>query len=88
MEVKLLGVSMIIPTVFIALFISYKTFKTPDFFVNLAVLFWISANSFWMCAEFFDFLEYKYITGIPFALGFVSFGIYLVKLLKADTNIK
>lgn len=88
LEIRWLGVSMIFPTVFIALLISYKTFKSPSFFVNLAVLFWISANSFWMCAEFFDFEQFKYYTGIPFALGFVSFGVYLFKFLKNDTNIE
>jgi hypothetical protein len=88
MEYKILGVSMIIPTADIAIFICYKTLRMPDFFVNLAVLFWITANSFWMCAEFFDFIEYKNFTAIPFALGFVSFSIYLFKLIKGDTNIK
>ena len=88
LELKVLGVSMILPTVFIALFISYKTFRTPEFFVNLAVLFWISANSFWMCAEFFDFIQYKYITAIPFGLGFVAFAVYLFDLIKTDTNNK
>ena len=88
MEFKYLGVSMIIPTVAIALFICYKTLKSADFFVNLAVLFWITAISFWMCAEFFDFIEYKNFTAIPFALGFVSFSIYLFKLIKGDTNTK
>jgi hypothetical protein len=89
MEFKLLGVSMIIPTIAIAIFICYKTFKTADFFVNLAVLFWVSANSFWMCAEFYNFLQLKNYTAIPFALGFISFGIYLYKLIKpGDTNTK
>jgi len=49
-----LGVIMIIPTFLIALFIVIKTRKMPSEFAhNLAVLFWISANSTWMCGEFF-----------------------------------
>ncbi len=88
MEIKLLGVLMIIPTILIALFIAYRTFRSPEFFVNLAVLFWIMANSFWMSAEFYNFLEYKYITGFPFTLGFLCFFVYLYQLIRTDTNNK
>lgn len=86
MEIKLLGVSMIIPTILIALYIAYLTLGKPEFYVNLSVLFWIVANSFWMCAEFYDFLELKYITLFPFSFGFLSFFYYLFLLLKPDTN--
>ncbi len=45
---------MIVPTFLIALFMVIKTRKMPSEFAhNLAVLFWISANSTWMCGEFF-----------------------------------
>lgn len=86
MEIKLLGVSMILPTIVIAIYIAVKSFKTPEFYVNLAVLFWIMANSFWMCAEFYDFLQFKYITALPFSLGFASFFYYLILLFRKDTN--
>jgi len=86
MEFKILGVCMILPTVFIAIAFVYRSFKTPEFFVNLSVLFWIGANSFWMCAEFFDLIEYKNFTAIPFALGSLSFFVYLYQLNRTDTN--
>lgn len=86
MEFKVLGVSMIVPTVFIAALFVYKTVKVPEFFSNLSVLFWIIANSFWMCAEFFNFEEYKHIAAFPFTLGFLSFFVYIYKLNHTDTN--
>ena len=79
---------MIIPTIIVTFIMMNRTKKKPDFYVNLAVLFWIGANSYWMCAEFFDFVEYKNYSVIPFCLGFISFFMYLFKLNKVDTNIK
>ncbi len=86
MEFKTLGVCMIFPTVLIAALFVYRTVKVPEFYANLSVLFWIFANSFWMCAEFFDFIEYKDYTAIPFVLGFLSFFVYLYQLNRTDTN--
>jgi len=79
MEWKYLGASMIIPTVVTAIFITFKTARRPEFFINLAICFWISANSYWMCAEFFDFIEYKNMAGIPFVLGMVAVTIFYAK---------
>ncbi len=87
LELKALGVSMVIPTVGVTFLMMYRTRKSPDFFVNLSVLFWISANSFWMCVEFFGHAEYKNYSVIPFSLGFIAFFVYLYKINKADTNI-
>jgi hypothetical protein len=51
---------------------------------NLAVAFWISANSYWMIAEFFGFDEIKVFNGyegkhlamIPFLIGVVILAWY------------
>lgn len=88
LELKFLGVSMIIPTVAVTLLMMYRTRQTPDFFVNLSVLFWISANSYWMCMEFFGHVHLKDYAVIPFILGFIAFFVYLYKINKADTNIE
>src|ERR1700751_3227024 len=69
MEWKTLGIVMIVPTVSVALYLAYKSQKTKDFFINLAVLFWISANAYWMCCEFFGRAELKFYAAIPFAMG-------------------
>ena len=86
LELKTLGVAMVIPTVGVTALMMYRTRKTPDFYVNLSVLFWISANSYWMCVEFFGHIEYKNYAVIPFILGFMAFFVYLYKINKVDTN--
>lgn len=86
LELRWLGACMVLPTVLIALYIVVKTYKTPIMYVNFSVLFWIIANSFWMMAEFFNFVEYKHYALIPFSLGIISFGIYIIRLKLTDTN--
>ena len=54
MDVKSLGVLMIVPTLFLAFYITYKFRKEiSEFYHNLAVCLWIMANSSWMIGEFF-----------------------------------
>ena len=51
---KTLGTVMIAPTITIALIILYRSRAHLTSFVhNLAVLFWISANSLWMLGEMY-----------------------------------
>ena len=85
LEFKWLGILMVIPTLSIAGIIVYITRQTVDIFLNLAILFWICANSFWMYVEFFTSGELKYWASIPFALGFIFVGIYYYKILIFKT---
>jgi hypothetical protein len=75
---KVPGILMVIPTLTIAIVIAWRTRNIKSELAhNLAVAFWISANSLWMIAEFFHFDEtaiWKGITGkylalIPFITG-------------------
>jgi archaellum biogenesis protein FlaJ (TadC family) len=51
---KTIGTIMIVPTVVVALVILVRSREHMTSFVhNLAVLFWISANSMWMVGEMF-----------------------------------
>ena len=72
------GVFMIVPTLGAAIFITWRgRDNRTDLAHNLAVVFWISANAWWMIAEFFEFDESPFLLGvsgrhlalIPFALG-------------------
>lgn len=76
LEYKLLGACMIIPTVFLAFFLAIKTYSTRDFYINMAILFWISANSYWMIMEFFFANQYKEFAVIPFTLGFIFVALF------------
>ena len=86
LELRWLGIIMVIPTLIIAAIIVYITRKTTDVFINLAILFWICANSFWMYIEFFTSGELKLWASIPFTLGFIFVGIYYYKTLISKTS--
>ena len=77
---KELGIAMIVPTLTIAILISWRTRHiASELAHNIAVALWISANSFWMISEFTGFDEqvvWMGITGkqlslIPFGLGVI-----------------
>lgn len=76
LELKWLGIAMVIPTLTIAGLIIYVSRKTRDLYLNLAIFFWICANSCWMYIEFFTDGRYKLMASFPFALGFIFVGIF------------
>jgi hypothetical protein len=79
LEWKVLGTLMIIPTVSVAIYITIRSFRETEFFINLAVCFWIFANAFWMCCEFYGYIEYKNVAGIPFLFGMICTIVFYVK---------
>ena len=85
MEWRTLGISMMFPTVLIAIFIMIKTLKETEFYINLAIFFWISANSYWMCCEFLGHAAYKNYAVIPFIMGLMSTG-YFYMLKSKEIN--
>jgi hypothetical protein len=75
---KVLGIAMIFPTLAIAVIIAWRTRQIKSELAhNLAILFWISANSFWMISEFMEFdsvpvllgITGKHLALIPFICG-------------------
>ena len=75
---KVLGMAMVIPTLSIAIIIAWRTRHiAAELAHNLAITFWISANSYWMISEFFGFDEMvvwreftgKHLALIPFVAG-------------------
>ncbi|MES2266257.1 MAG: hypothetical protein V4520_05835 [Bacteroidota bacterium] len=82
---KPLGLVMIIPTLFISVMIAYRTRDmVSELCHNLAITFWISANSYWMISEFMGFdghhvygvVTYKQLAIIPFMLGVFCLAYY------------
>jgi hypothetical protein len=73
-DLKWFGLIMIIPTLFVALWITYRMRHTASELVhNIAVICWICANSVWMLGEFF------WNDGTrPFAVGFFVTGIVIL----------
>ncbi len=84
MDMRILGVIMIFPTLFLAFFITVKFSKiVSEFYHNLAVCFWISANTTWMIGEFFyeDSLR-------PFAIIFFISGLIILMVYYVFINRK
>ena len=92
---KPLGLAMIAPTLLIAIFISWRTRKVPSEFAhNLAITFWITANSYWMISEFSGFdeksiyanLEGRHFALIPFACGIIILLHYYLFVRRREVN--
>jgi hypothetical protein len=69
---RALGIFMIVPTLGVAIYITWRTrAMKSEFAHNLAVVFWITANAWWMLTEFFEFDEtllWQGISGRQFAM--------------------
>lgn len=82
LEIKWLGALMVVPALLMAVRICYITRKTEDLLINLAILCWITANSYWMLVEFFAQNAYKNLAGFPFAFGFAFVGLFYYRQYK------
>lgn len=88
LDIKWLGALMILPTVAIALWIIYITRKMTEVYLNIAVFFWIAANSYWMVVEFFNDDKGKYFAAVPFSLGFVFVAIFYFKVISSKNSLE
>lgn len=86
LELKILGLFMIVPTLSFACFITYKSRNIKLYFLpNLAVVFWICANSFWMFCEFVTpFDPFKIWAAVPFFTGLAIILLYILNPPKSQ----
>jgi len=84
---KELGITMIVPTLSVAIWIAWRNREQrSELAHNLAIVFWISANAYWMISEFFEFdtlIIWRNFTGkhmalIPFTIGAVILLYYYI----------
>lgn len=82
---KVLGIVMIFPTLIISIIIAWRTRNLKSELAhNLAITFWIAANSYWMVSEFLGFdkmpvwqnFEGKHLALIPFFIGIMILVYY------------
>ena len=92
---KPLGIAMIFPTLIIAIIIAWRTRElASELAHNLAIIFWITANAYWMISEFFGFdqvrllygIEGKYIATIPFSIGVLILAYYYIFQKPKETK--
>lgn len=89
---KPVGIAMIVPTLSVAIWIAWKNrLIKSELAHNLAIVFWITANAYWMISEFLGFdgiIIWKEFTGkhlalIPFVTGaLILFYYYAVQRPK------
>lgn len=76
MTFRTAGMLMIVPTLFVALHIAWKSRNNiSDLFHNIAICLWIAANATWMTGEFF----YDDTTR-PYAMAFFIAGLIVVAM--------
>jgi hypothetical protein len=77
-----LGLVMIVPTIGAAVLITWQNrMMAKELYHNLAVVFWIFANAYWMITEFFwEDESLRYYAVIPFSLGMLSIGFYYFRV--------
>jgi hypothetical protein len=82
---KPLGIAMVFPTLIIAIIITIRNRQyVSELCHNIAIVVWITANSYWMISEFFQFdavpfyknITYKYLAIIPFSIGILTLAWY------------
>jgi hypothetical protein len=77
MQFKLAGTIVALPTIGMAIYLVIITRNFPKrFWPNLAVLFWIGANTTWMIGEFYKFDFTLYAITLFFA-GIVAILVYI-----------
>jgi len=84
---KPIGLAMFVPTISVAILITWQTRKLiSEFYHNLAIVCWIIANGYWMITEFFwpdaDYL--RYYASIPFSVGIIFISAYYIIILPAE----
>lgn len=86
---KVLGITMIVPTISVAIIITFKTWqeKNDEFWINLAICFWIAANSYWMICEFSSHEEIKGYAGLPFMAGMICVAFFYLKRIREQKNV-
>ena len=63
---------------------------------NVAIVFWITANAYWMISEFFYFdtailygnITYRYLAIIPFAIGILILAYYYLLWKPTHKNVE
>lgn len=93
---KPLGIAMIFPTLIIAIVISVRTRQLmSEVCHNVAIVFWITANAYWMISEFLEFdtrplfadYTFKHIAIIPFVLGILMLAYYYIIWRPMHRNV-
>jgi uncharacterized membrane protein (GlpM family) len=77
MEFKIPGLIMIIPTIAVAIHITWLHRQSmSELYHNLAIVSWITANSVWMIGEFFFKDTLRPVAAVFFVIGLLLVSVY------------
>lgn len=80
-----IGIAMLAPTLTVAIVITWQTrHLKAELYHNLAIVFWICANGFWMIVEFFGRDDLRTWTAIPFSIGLFFILTYYLYILPGE----
>ncbi len=90
LNLKIPAMVMIVPTLMVAVMITYQTRKiTSEFLHNLSIIFWIVANCTWMVGEFFGWdanlvgpYGLREFALVPFGIGLLILAYYYLFLVN------
>lgn len=87
MDFHLAGIFMIVPTLSLAVYITWRFRKVlAEFFHNLAVCCWITANSIWMIGEFYYGDTLRHYAAVFFFAGMAIVIIYYLFIYPKTKN--
>ena len=83
-DYRLMGVSMIVPTHSVAIYLTVKSRPQREELIhNIAICFWLCANSVWMIGEFFFDDHTRPCAMVFFAIGLFTLALhYIPKWLR------
>lgn len=77
MDFKIPGLIMIIPTIAVAIHITWLHRQSmSELYHNLAIVSWITANSVWMIGEFFFGDTLRPVAAVFFVIGLLLVSVY------------
>jgi predicted membrane-bound dolichyl-phosphate-mannose-protein mannosyltransferase len=90
LNLKIPAMVMIVPTLMVAMIITYQTRKiTSEFLHNLSIIFWIVANCTWMVGEFYGWdanlvgpYGLREFALVPFGIGLLILAYYYLLLVN------
>lgn len=86
LEWKLLGITMIVPTVSVAFYLLWRArHLRSETFHNLAVCIWIVANSIWMIGEFND-ADMRPVSASMFIAGLLVLAVYYIFFFRKEVR--
>ena len=82
------GVIMILPTVSVAVYLTWKSRHwKAELYHNIAVCCWILANSVWMVGEFYNKETRPYAVGI-FVTGLLTLLVYYIFHFRKEMQLE